>query len=83
MLTIYGRSVTLREVTPADVSFLYNWRNDERFMFLCSTRRNTVSFSEFEEELKQDLNRDRFMQCLIQKGDKPIGTIYAYNVNRT
>ena len=62
---------------------LFQWRNNQRFINYCSTRRNEVTLSEFSKELDGDLKRDRHLQCLILLRDKPIGTIFAYGLNRT
>lgn len=40
-------------------------------------------FEEFKEELSKDFRRDRYLQCVILRSKKAIGTIYAYGVNRT
>lgn len=83
MLALKGRRIWLKEIINEDVSTLYEWRNDSRFMFYCSTRRNEVSFDEFKKEITMDFKRDRHLQCLILKEKRPIGTIYSYNLNRT
>jgi len=73
----------LREIGEADLPTLHEWRNDTRFTDYCSTRRNKVSFEEFKKELSRDFNRDRHLQCIIVRNDRPIGTIYAYGLNKT
>lgn len=83
MLILRGRLIWLKEITNEDLAILYEWRNDFNFMSLCSTRRNEVSFDEFKKEIANDFKRDRHLQCLILKEKIPIGTIYAYNLNRT
>lgn len=83
MLHINGQRIVLRQIEKTDLATLYQWRNSERFMELCSTRRDTVTPEQFETEISKDLTRDRYLQCLILKKAASIGTIYAYNINKT
>ncbi|HEY4506493.1 MAG TPA: GNAT family protein [Candidatus Paceibacterota bacterium] len=85
MVKLTGRRVELCEITSADLPTLWQWRNQERFMGLCSTRRNNVSLEEFEEELLRDFERDRHLQFVIRRrhGLVNVGTIYTYNFNPT
>lgn len=83
MLLINGDSIVLKEIEESDIKILHSWRNDKIFTGFCSTRRNLVSMEEFTVELKNDFAVDRHLQCIIRKVNEPIGTIYAYNLNRT
>ncbi len=80
-----GRSVVLCELTSADMAILWDWRNQDRFMSLCSTRRNTVSLDQFRTEIERDFSRDRHLQFIIRRkrDGEPIGTIYTYGFNKT
>lgn len=83
MISLTGWRVDLREIIKSDLVFLHKCRNTENFMHFCSTRRNSVSMDEFDEELLADLNRDSHKQCLIFNRGIPIGTIYSYGLNHT
>lgn len=82
-IVLHGRRIELRAIEDVDIPVLCEWRNSERFMDLCSTRRNSVTIQEFRDELQRDFSRDRHVQMLICKGEIPIGTIYSYNFNQT
>lgn len=83
MQVICARGITLREITENDLPILHNWRNSDHFMTFCSTRRNRVGIDEFKQELTSDFRKDRHVQCLITRMEKPIGTIYSYGLNKT
>lgn len=83
MIILKGRWVWLREIKKEDIPVLCAWRNDARFMSYCSTRRNNVSLREFEKEIEFDFGRDRHLQCMIFQRERPVGTVYSYNLNHT
>ncbi|HUX80879.1 MAG TPA: GNAT family protein [Candidatus Paceibacterota bacterium] len=83
MQILKGASLELREFQKDHLPTLFVWRNSSDFMELCSTRRNAVSFEEFQTELNRDFNRDRHLQFVIVKNQECIGTIYSYNLNHT
>ena len=83
MIILKGRRIWLGEIKKEDIPILCEWRNDARFMSHCSTRRNNVLLRDFEKEIEFDFGRDRYLQCMIFKREKPVGTIYSYNLNRT
>ena len=74
--------ITIRAFTEADIQKLFEWRNSESYLRLCSVRRYTVSFEKFKTEIETDFKRDRHTQSIISKDEKPIGTIFSYNFNK-
>lgn len=83
MQILKGASLELHELQEEHLPTLFEWRNSDDFMALCSTRRNQVSLGEFKAEISSDLKRDRHSQFLIVRKGEYIGTIYSYNLNRT
>jgi diamine N-acetyltransferase len=77
-----GRLI-LRPFEERYLSVLYNWRNEQQFLKLCSIRRNFVGFEEFREELFTDFKKDRHQQFILELLgiNKQIGTIWSYGPN--
>lgn len=77
--------IILRPIDEKDYPLLNRWRNEQRFMMLCSARRHFVTSDQYAAELKRDFERDRHLQFIIEltKGEEkiPIGTIYSYLLN--
>src|SRR3989344_4383520 len=82
-MILKGKRIWLRKYNYKDIPTLYNWRNTFAFRAYCSTRRNEVSLDEFRKEIFKDFKKDRHLQCIILRAGTEIGTIYAYNLNRT
>jgi RimJ/RimL family protein N-acetyltransferase len=85
MQNIETKRAILSRIDEDDLPVLHHWRNSNVFCDFCSTRRNLVDFEEFKDELSRDLSRDRHIQLIVmRKRDlKPVGTIWAYNLNLT
>lgn len=81
-LRLVGRSLKLRPVeTDHDLEIMYRWRSDSSSLYLWSTRRHLVSYQQFLEEFRRDLNGDRHIHLMITKRhDVVIGMIYSYGV---
>lgn len=77
------RRLRLRPIEDGDMKLLHRWRNDPRFLALCSVRRTVVGFEDFTAELRRDFERDRHLQLMIELKSKStiIGTVYSYNLN--
>lgn len=77
------RRLRLRTIEEKHIRLLHKWRNDQRFLSLCSVRRNIIDFENFVSELRRDFERDRHIQLVIELKKKPdiVGTIYSYNLN--
>lgn len=79
------KRLIIRPIKQEDLEVLSQWRNSDPFQRLCSTRRNSVTMEEFEQELRGDFIRDRYQQLigLKKKDQQPVGTIWAYGLNST
>lgn len=73
----------LRAIEQKDYSILHRWRNQPRYIRLCSDRRAVVSYDQFVDELKLEFSRSRHSQFLIErtKDGISIGTVFAYGLN--
>src|SRR4029077_3915555 len=67
-----------RLATRMDLPLLHEWRNSETFRAYCTWRRNRVTKSEFEAELRAAFKFDRCEQMMIIHGEKPVGTMFSY-----
>jgi RimJ/RimL family protein N-acetyltransferase len=81
--TLRGKTIELVPIADQHLATLHAWRNSNDYITLCSTRRNTVTFQEFKDELRGDFKRDRHLQYVICRKETHIGTIFSYNLNRT
>lgn len=77
------KALNIHPISEDNCIILYEWRNSEIFRKFCSTRRATVEFKDFIEELKSDFERDRDEQYIAfrKRDKKPVGTIWVYNMN--
>ena len=84
-MDLAGKNLILRKFSGVaeQIQQLCEWRNTENYRNLCSTRRNIVTLSEFEKELRIDFNNDRHVQFILylKATLRPIGTIFSYNMN--
>lgn len=85
MIVKEGRRIILRQIQKSDLESLWHWRNDPRFMNLCSARRQAVGFDDFKQELAYDFSHDRHVQCVIirKKDAAHMGTIFSCRFNQS
>jgi diamine N-acetyltransferase len=79
-----GHLVRLRPLQgEEDIRFLFGLRNDVEHLYLWTTRREVVSFTEFQDELRHD-ERLGMLRLIIEKRDtgERIGTVFSYDHNR-
>ena len=82
--TLKGKRARLRPITEeVDLPILYKWRNNLDSLYLWSVRRYPVTFDEFTEEFRHDLETDKHVQMIIESNStkEPVGAIYSYDVN--
>ena len=77
--------ILLRPIEESDYLVLHKWRNEFRFLSLFSSRREVISFDNFEKELKREFERNRHLQFMIERKDDKgsVGTIYSFSFNQT
>ena len=79
------KRLNLQGITEQDLLTLHMWRNSKAFCNFCSTRRNYIDLESFRDELLNDFKRDKQKQLIAfrKRDNKPIGTIWTYNLNLT
>lgn len=84
MQILKTRRINLRPIEETDLMILHRWRNEPRFLNFCSVRKNLVTFEEFVNEFRYDIEHDRHLQLIIERLSDPIqivGTLYSYSFN--
>lgn len=82
MIMLETRRICLREITSADWSTIFAWRNTENFRYFVPSNDEVVTYPEFCEEFAK-ASAVRLFQFLVEKrtGGQPVGFAYVHSVS--